>query len=138
MWPGAALGNHISSSKNSATSRRRQIVTSNVVHGYHSPVCPALSSSLPDVLNLRLLYPVKLVLEPADRIHSGMGGVIFLSVSAATGVVGSDSSRRSGELASVLRKESKLPWWLRGLGTAGRLPLRMRVRVRMLCLSEMT
>lgn len=88
------------------------------------------------VLIFRLLYPERLVLEPALKIHSGIGGVIFLS---SPSVVTSSSSRSSGDALSTLRwKDSNDPCVLRGLGTAGRLPLRIRARLRMLFLSEMT
>ena len=97
------------------------------------------SFSFSGVLSFRVLYPVRLVLVPAVRIHSGMGGVIFLSPpSGAVGVFGSDSSWTSDELASAFRKDSRLPCRLRGLGMGGKLPLRIRCRDRMLALSEMT
>jgi hypothetical protein len=87
---------------------------------------------------LRLLYPDMLSRDPALRIQSGIGGVIFLSVPSTHSI--SSSSRSSGAALVVGRlwNESKEPCRLRGLGTAGRLPLRMRVRVRMLALSEMS
>lgn len=69
-----------------------------------------------------------------------MGGVIFLSDPDPSS--SSASSLSSGERLAVLSllflRSSKLPCWLKGLGTTGRLSLRIRLRVRMLCLSEMT
>src|SRR3569833_4160526 len=84
---------------------------------------PSAGGAPSSARTLRLLYPDRLVRDPALRIHSGIGGVIYLSVPL---LASSSSSRRSTSADSTRRpKSSKLPCRLRGLGPAGRLPLRI-------------